>query len=1719
MEEQTEESESPDTDTDVSTSVTTADGETEAPHAAAEYTVTAVLRVDGAEAADPKNNDVVTLELPEGKVAAGSSFTFKASIQTEKAETYEFTKIAYTMEDREVDCTSTWESRGNQRTISNVTGDVTITVEAEKKVFPKITFVNPANLQAVTAVKINDRAVDMALPAAGGQWELEAPENAKVSFQLTAADDCRIDRVVYEYPTTGRQGSLTAVSGVYTIEKLMGDIRLTVEASLDPAKNYGFSFAMAKGSEYSAAMQVELPAGKEDLDGASLSGTVYQEGDAAAYTRNGEIVVSFQVRDGFSVRQVTADGKTITGNEGKYTIPLTKGQVVQIVAETEVQGILDKEAKLVFSVSGNSLSLKSVKGDSTTLTSDGSWQWQGNGFYTFSKNMKKLFVEVESSDANRRPVFRYDQFRDSEEGEAYWHTVTSVFEEPVSVREAGGKWIYTYCMSAQKVTALCDIYYEREYNYYKRDFWIYEEAVDSKYTYRFAGADNNSLRNVNVSIDGRTVGDIERFSREVSGGTEVSVRIWPKDGYTLDGVTYKVGGSEKSAAVKKNAAEFTMKITADTVVTIDASGILTGQPLMAVGTDGTETETALAKNGYQVSYGGKYAVRIAEGHSEPQAYAKITAVMLKKGNAEVQPADDILEVTDSGTRVVVDLSKAAADTIAGQTLKLTLTAGGENFVYTLQASKKIAKAADITVQAGIKQPVGTTKYYKVSTKGEFDRLGVRVENDSEQKVIAGAALENGQLKVTTAQTAETVDKTKNVKIRIYSAEDETVYKDIAVETTSLLPAGKPAVKLKSATDIDLTFTLTAATDEAADGAVYYKVTAKQTAGQTGISDKLKTEAAACFRKTGKSQDVTLNVAKDGASYGDGGACKFDVSVSLVHTKAAVMADGKAVEETADIASDNVIETGSAGQTYTSGNKPFATQNPAWETKLKLKKGTSTVYTGQGEVQIAEAQFSAATTYRVFDPENTAADVTANLKDGEALRLRVTPQGVIYAEAEPAARLGKHTIRVTAPTKAGMAASDTTIAVTVVRGIQTLGVSVPATSFYKPLKKAATLKATVVYNGDDTGKDKNLQPKTKKVQWAVVAVEADGAGGYQAKKENDTDVIFSDKVKVKNGSVTVAKDYEIAEDDEKNTFMIRVTVNNTGKTKIGSDSAVGYSAPITITNEGLALSRLQIGSYQIYGSTYTSRASEIDGQKLTVLDANGKAIAWNDLTVQSSKPKDVEIKVNADGNRYLKVHKANATVKLTAAANDGSRQKLQVTLKLRFDGITISPYESGDKMDLGVRFYALQPAQNAGEETAVETAGGAAILADEINTIVDPNAAVTRSASYAGTTRLRAEVVALTTEYVYDGYNEETYESIYKPGATTARPADFVDYKLTVVKGGTKTAQNGSQVDLTAKEKTVTVKLTGKAVESKYDSTKRKYVDTITNIEKTYTLTNTDVEETVKGVTAKALGNLHQTGTQAEQTAQIQLTIPNAAAEKLNTGKKVAKVDLDWTKLNAKNSESLYRFMAHLHPSAKVCEITELVPTADKTAQTAVITLGFDADMQLAQSSYALKVTVGTTAETDGKAVFTPAAAAAAVTVKVDKTKKFTYKPVTAYTMQAKAGDAVELTGTASIPNADYTVIYTRTDDAGQDDRTLGLRNANFAGKANDFTKYFELNGKELRLKPSLTADDLTHLSDKANQNDLTGYLVYRADTDKTYYEKSTGTGINTVKITVKLKAN
>lgn len=326
-----------------------------------------------------------------------------------------------------------------------------------------------------------------------------------------------------------------------------------------------------------------------------------------------------------------------------------------------------------------------------------------------------------------------------------------------------------------------------------------------------------------------------------------------------------------------------------------------------------------------------------------------------------------------------------------------------------------------------------------------------------------------------------------------------------------------------------------------------------------------------------------------------------------------------------------------------------TKAPYYETKLSLKKGTTTIYTGPASYLIAaQVVWSKNTTWKaIAKVEDISFSAETALTLREIVRSDGNHQIGVNASADTA--VGKHVIKVTAKAPENTEPATATITVNVVRGIESLKVTTPATQIYKADKKAASLKAGVIYNNNET------TPKTKKVTWEIVDINGDAL---------DEDDALYNMVTVKNGTVSVNKNYVVSANEDDNKFKIKAKAADCSSNKV-----VACSEVITITSEATPMGEVVIveansdGYNVVARSSSTVSSGEIDGARAVVLkkgtpekdsytrDEFGvMQVDKNQYTLKSSSKA-----VTIDDNGLISVTGTAKNVKITATATDGSKQ--------------------------------------------------------------------------------------------------------------------------------------------------------------------------------------------------------------------------------------------------------------------------------------------------------------------------------------------------------------------------------------------------------------------------------------------------------------------------------
>lgn len=1133
------------------------------------------------------------------------------------------------------------------------------------------------------------------------------------------------------------------------------------------------------------------------------------------------------------------------------------------------------------------------------------------------------------------------------------------------------------------------------------------------------------------------------------------------------------------------------------------------------------------KNVYTVDYDGTYTTKVRYGKD---GFADFT---IEVKNSSLDITEDVVSPVEGDNASQINLNES----LGGKKLTVNLLVDGQKIAdYSLNVLPAVTKvevtgAKKVGGVNTITQTVDTVQEYAVKMTPKTANVGVvtaEVEEESGYK----AELVNGVLTITIPQD---VTKTAILKFYTVSKEGEKTpvpESDVAlVNVNQLKESMKPTVKLTSSDDTTLTLTLDVPKGvvKPNQGTLYYAVNVSDAgAAKTTkysneeelaeIKSQITGENAALgpdgetsgrtwyVEVTDTTQNYTVKV--NNAGTGKGVAWKYNVSVQLIQTKDATVDVNTAPE-------NNFAYSDS----FYTGTKPYETKNPYYEDNLKLTKGTTTIYTGQTKgkddnlkgVLIATPKFSANTTYAkithavdaTYD-DITQYDVNGNVSsDGSngALELFVDPDTCqIYAKAYYSYEsdgkrtdVGKHKIIVYAEAAPGAQPAAATIDITVVKGIEGLSVTVPSTTLYKVDKKAATLKATVAYDGT---------PKAKKVTWEIVG-------------ENGETESAPAGITVKNGTVTVDKNYIVSWDSAKNTFRVKVTAADyTGN---NSHERVRYalSDVITITDQAQPIGEVALlspiyedekdSSSEIIGYTVLARNNALvtaeglrseNGTYVKVLrkgTPETKKIAADDVldsacfTFTSSNKAAVAI--NADG--IVTVDKPAKNVKITATANDGSKSKSVMTFTVNY-AATAEMGENALGLGIAVEEPIWRQNKNPDNSSEVVTFDGT------VGTIV--NVQVLKCQENGGHPN-------------WGGW---------------AALTDYTDFKVTAknAKIFKTDGKFGDYMQLVTTKKDAEITLTYSYINGAGKSVKKTV---------TYKLVNTGYDTAGKGKAPKITLTGNVIANEYNDVQKLKGTISGLPNDVFKPDKKVH-VEVDMSAASAKTLEAYEVLSNHLGDSYGNARDIDI--NRDGTFELTLREVDFDCltdnkgegreltRTNIPAGTYKIKLTVGSvTHELDTAYQFVPEYQVATVTLKVTAPKavKGSFKLTTSY----------------SLSLADSNIVFAYTAKELKDltfEETLC--NANIKGTDNKFTTYFDVLKEEVEnedgdkinkvigiqlqdsvieaLKEAQKKNPAATLADIIPVNDLTGYVVYTAKYGTDADGKPMATVTDTAKITVKL---
>lgn len=1511
------------------------------------------------------------------------------------------------------------------------TEDVAVDVTARNYAEVKVTFAHDNDYKTAGATEvtkiINLKVGETTTAAPGNVYT--AKENDVITFQVSpnfAKEEENVYKIVSVKVGTDDKAKDLAydeTTKTYTLD-LTGVTEgqtVTVDSMLDATKASALTFAVTGGTKVSYTATMEslsyndvIVAPKDEVK------TDFAVGDTAL-TKNTALTAVVTAAPGYTIdaKNIKLGDKTLSAND------------LEVVADTEVKAQLILE-----NGKPETLNVTTVP---TALGIDKKLNVVNNGRHMTVSVMTDEFVT--SAQTPVMPFglsdYGYNVSKDATEitftvkAEPPYEPTVDVYD--VAYAKEAKENVYTYTVSAK---ALFDA--AEKMGADVAVIRIDEDVFENTATVLYNEA---QVKVTAATTDGTPVTTADAAGGKtftINGGSELLVTATPLAGYAIDKAETKLTGDDKAEAkqetVKPEGFTFSIKAEAPdkaTTTTITAKAVYVAAPLM---NKGVEVE---AVNGvYAVDYAQSYTAGALLG-TAPVTLLKDAAEVLagraaaaSKVEVNGTTATIAVDASDAGKTLTVNLYTEAEKPEDAPTKEKVLAA-----TYTL----KVAPALTSVKVDGVKgdkltQTIDTVKTYKVTVTPNTANPNLMVEAEDADKALSKVTLVDGVLSIKTAPGKES--KTAIVKIYDDSKplEDGTknYVKGGTFTVTTAVPAyadkAKPTVKFVTATDTTVTVSLALpkGVEAPAEGELYYNVTVTPQAGEAPkgviavpLTEKVPvTVDAAGALAASQSYKAVVNTLTEG----QGAAWKFDVTATLEQNDKAGAAS---VFKSAEAALNGV-----------------ATRNPWYEGKLGLKKAATTIYTGQENVLTATAVFGKNTSYTRI---SAVEDITKGLDDAQRL---VTKDEVFYADPanytmdvvvdtkpyvnsdDRGTELGKHTLKVTAEAEDGMYAATATLTVNVVRGIEEIGFANYEYNIYKAAGKAASLKLTPVFNKRAVSLlgTKNGAPKTKKVTWDIV--EVDAGNNPTNSSLLDKDHPLYKQITVSNGTVKVDKKYN----GEDQTFAVIARAADYKQSDV--DSCV----LVTITSKPQELGRIAlvkavtkydvnsngyvIDYYEMLDAGQTFSVRDLQNTRVVVFDKNADVIAKDfytsdelgrmevqtPMTYKSSNAGALSVDANTGWMNALKPGK---NITLTATTTDGSKNTVQLK------GINIA-YE---KLELGLDI------QRGDTYGVVNTA----VLADY--------AFDTQTISYTG-----------TKESYFEVFVREKSENGVRGGLIKNT---MVNYTLSVSGGKVlEKAKMGECCFIQPTAQTTKVTLTNK----------------VTGERKEYRLENT--------VNLKTLAAAPKATTKDKLLAGnngAQLVAYTFNTAKYDTAGKVLMVsaDVKASEFTPKTNDMYYRLINMANGG-----INGLSYIRDNS-----FVLNFDAGY-IPAGSYKLYFTFGHIGE-NGE--FVAETKPATVNLKAAAPQKDSFKPVTSYKLAAADNYTALLTGKESgavdVTWGDVTYPLLNANVNGQPNafnELFTLQKVDVMVDSQPVAANYYI-----KLRDNLTADQMAKLDDKAN---LTGYI-------------------------------
>lgn len=578
-----------------------------------------------------------------------------------------------------------------------------------------------------------------------------------------------------------------------------------------------------------------------------------------------------------------------------------------------------------------------------------------------------------------------------------------------------------------------------------------------------------------------------------------------------------------------------------------------------------------------------------------------------------------------------------------------ITSDGAGRVFEKAGSTEISlagfkKDADGVFRAV--QPLGTTKYYALNVSPADNGWTGIWQSAPDQR--------NNHFGVYRADNAEgmgiSVDTFRNAGTPFYDSYDlsdgpisfslfhmvnengklvehEQKY-EITVPEKSALNLGKPSVTVSQTTDFSIELDVTLPKNAEGLKNLWYEVKADAVGT---VSPKMEEHIELCQPTFGNSTKIFFEPAKGNPpTEGDGCAQKYNISVNLVQVK-----KGGVWEK---------IEDSLRSYEGTAKTLTASTKDPYFETNLGLNKKNTAVTIGQKNLLLATPKFSSKTTYvwknnpiklaLLKDKDGTV--VAASGEGGKLLVDDITGD-VSLIECPSDMIPGKYTLYVYPRSKDATSYSKpATMAITFRAPMKNLSLIAPGFA-YKDPQKALTINVKVKYGKYSAG-SAYYDAANKKVAWSVEPTDPSNTALKAA-------------LKIKNGKVTVAKDYVLSDDKDANKFAIKAKALDLG------DDGCEATAVVELISSTIVPAKMMIGN--IEGSTDKKPAGHSSddyfAKVFKLLDEEGNEIDPANVSITVNPAKVMWI--SSFAGTWMCIPKSTGICTVKATMNDGSGKSL------------------------------------------------------------------------------------------------------------------------------------------------------------------------------------------------------------------------------------------------------------------------------------------------------------------------------------------------------------------------------------------------------------------------------------------------------------------------------